>query len=127
MRTVVGLAALVNFEVRAVSLLRAATGSPVALVEIVELCGRGLTVTLLSEDAAETLVSDTAAGTTGAVIGSSTVLTTGAAGAGALLVDGAADVWVGRVGGGLTTDLLVSAGTGGRWNELSDQLETSSP
>jgi hypothetical protein len=54
--------------------LRAATGSPVAMVEFVELCGRGLTSPLLSDDAAETLVSDDAAG---AVLGSSTVLTAG--------------------------------------------------
>jgi hypothetical protein len=81
---VVGLAAAFNFEAWAFSFLRAATGSPVAMVEFVELCGRGLTSPLLSDDAAETLVSDDAAG---AVLGSSTVLTAGSVGAGALLVD----------------------------------------
>ena len=83
-RTAVGLAAVVNFEALALSLLRAATVSPFA---VVELCGAGLTMTFVSDDAAETLVSDVEAGTAGAVFGSSTVLKMGSAGAGALLVD----------------------------------------
>jgi hypothetical protein len=75
---------VVNFETRAFSLLRAATLSPVAAGE---LCGRGLAVTWLSDDAVETLVSDDAAGTNGAGFGSATVFTTGAVGAGALVVN----------------------------------------
>jgi hypothetical protein len=65
-------------------LLRAATLSPVAVGEF---GGRGLAMTFVSDDAIETLFSDDAAGATGAGFGSATVLTTGAVGAGALVVD----------------------------------------
>ena len=83
-RRAFGLAAVVNFETRAFSLLRAATLSPVAAGEF---CGRGWAITLLSDDAVETLVSDDAAGSAGPGFGSATVFTTGAVGAGALVVD----------------------------------------
>jgi len=83
-RRAFGLAAVVNFETRAFSLLRAATLSPVAVGEF---CGRGWAMTLLSDDAVETLVSDDAAGSAGPGFGSATVFTTGAVGAGALVVD----------------------------------------
>ena len=73
-RRAVGLAAVVNLETRAFSLLRAATLSPVAAGEF---CGRGLAMTLLSDDAAETLVSDGPAGRAGTVFDSATVFTTG--------------------------------------------------
>ena len=76
-------------------------------------------MTLLSDDAVETLVSEAAAA---AGIGSATVLTTGAVGAGALVVDRSVDGWFGSAGGGLKTDLLVSVDTVGAAGLVSDEL-----
>ena len=68
-RTAFALAPVANFEARAFSLLRVATISPVAVVELVEGWVRGLTMTLLSDEAAGTLVSDETAGAARLVFG----------------------------------------------------------